>query len=71
MKRIAALQMLVNTIDPIILSTTFGRRIAFHKSNTRRGFSSTIMSGRAYACRLLRRYRLRSLSQFLILGGFV
>ena len=38
MKKIAALQMLVNTIDPIILSTTFGRRIAFHENNTRRWF---------------------------------
>jgi hypothetical protein len=41
MKKIAALQMLMNTIDPIILSTTFERRIAFHESNTHRGFSST------------------------------
>jgi hypothetical protein len=38
MKKIAALQMLVNIIDPIIVSTTFGRRIAFHQSNTRRWF---------------------------------
>jgi len=41
MKKIAALQMLMNTIDPIILSTTFGRRIAFHENNTRRWVSST------------------------------
>jgi hypothetical protein len=41
MKKIAALQMLVNTIDPIILSTTFEHRIAFYESNTPPGFSST------------------------------
>jgi hypothetical protein len=41
MKKIAALQMLVNTINPIILSTAFGRRIALHQSNSRWWFSST------------------------------
>ena len=52
-------------IDPIILSTTFGRRIAFHKSNTASVVFFYQMNGRAYACLLLRRYRLRFLSQFL------
>src|ERR1700693_2027361 len=85
MKKIAALQILVNTIDPIIMKDKVIRHNICTSYCVSREKQSSVaffdeMSGRAYACLLLKKVRFASLiavsyrsflSQFLILGRFV
>jgi hypothetical protein len=75
MKKIAALQMLVNTIDPIIIKHNIIKHNVWELYCLSPEQHSSVvffyeMNGSAYACLLLRRYRLRFLSQFLILSRF-